>query len=419
MKVLWISFSLFPEAGMLSGLSKTHKGSGGWLFGSADALLDYDSRLVLRVASVTPAIKEYTFIQGKRMSYYLIPYGRGINKYHHGYDDYWKMIIHEFNPDVVHIHGIESTLALSFLKACGSRNVVCSIQGLFNIISRYMFTGIPYKDLIYNTTLRDLVKGSYFHLQRDSQKRSGYITETMKSGRYFIGRTSWDKAHLWAINPKAEYLFCNETLRGVFYDGIWDYKQCVPHTIFLSSTKGMPVFIKALSLVAIHYPDVKVRIAGGGNLISSSVKSRLRRSGYEKLINRMINKTGLRNHVTFLGPLSAEEMRQEYLNANVFVNPSQIENSSNSVGESQLLGVPTIASYVGGMADMIPEPHTGILYRCEEYEMLAKDICDVFEESPLFNNEKMRSIAMKRHDRAQNARRTLAIYDYISRQSYE
>ena len=57
----------------------------------------------------------------------------------------------------------------------------------------------------------------------------------------------------------------------------------------------------------------------------------------------------LEDKVSFLGPLNAEQMKAEYLRSNVFLCPSSIENSPNSLGEAQMLGVPCVASYVGGI----------------------------------------------------------------------
>lgn len=64
-------------------------------------------------------------------------------------------------------------------------------------------------------------------------------------------------------------------------------------------------------------------------------------------------------------------MKQEYLNANVFICPSSLENSPNSLGEAQILGTPCLASYVGGIPDMM-FGNEGYLYRFEEIEMLAE-----------------------------------------------
>lgn len=64
-------------------------------------------------------------------------------------------------------------------------------------------------------------------------------------------------------------------------------------------------------------------------------------------------------------------MVKRYLLSNVFICPSTIENSPNSLCEAQLLGVPHIASYVGGTADLM-KGNEECLYRFEETEMLAE-----------------------------------------------
>ena len=73
-------------------------------------------------------------------------------------------------------------------------------------------------------------------------------------------------------------------------------------------------------------------------------------------------------------------MCKRYLQSHVFVCPSFIENSPNSVGEAQLLGIPCIASFVGGVSDMVVDGETGLLYRFEEVEMLAAAVCRIFTD---------------------------------------
>lgn len=417
MNVLWITFTMFPEALNLMGNSQKHKGSGGWLFNYAESLLDTCGDLTLRVAIVNNLIPNYQFVKGERIGYYLIPFGKGFNSFNHGYDAVWKRIKKEFNPDVVHVHGIETSLALTYMKACGPEHVVCSIQGLPNIISRYLLHGTSRKEILRNITIRDVLRcNNYLSLVKNDKKKDGLIKETMMLSNNFIGRTEWDKAHIWAVNPKASYFFCNETLRKGFYLKRWEYCKCVPHTVFVSATKGIHNLIKALPIVQREYPDLKVMVATGGNLFQPNRKKRLMMTGYEYLIRRQIHSLHLDSCVCFLGPLTEEQMVDNYLKANVFVSPSTCENSSNSVCEAQLLGVPVVASYVGGMHDLIPDKSCGKLFRCEEYEMLAKFICDYFENANTFDNTAMRERAMARHDALVNANRTIEIYKAVQNQ---
>ena len=55
-------------------------------------------------------------------------------------------------------------------------------------------------------------------------------------------------------------------------------------------------------------------------------------------------------------------MRQAYLEADVFLLPSQSENSPNSLGEAMLLGLPCVASNAGGIPDMLADGQEGLLY---------------------------------------------------------
>lgn len=115
---------------------------------------------------------------------------------------------------------------------------------------------------------------------------------------------------------------------------------------------------------------------------------------------------------SFCGALSAEEMKQEYLLANVFVCPSSIENSSNALCEAILLGVPVLASHVGGLPSMM-EGQLQNLYRFDDVELLASKICNVFANEE--NQSNCIDIARKRHNAETNTNTLLDIYKMITK----
>jgi glycosyltransferase involved in cell wall biosynthesis len=107
-------------------------------------------------------------------------------------------------------------------------------------------------------------------------------------------------------------------------------------------------------------------------------------------------------------------MKQAFLSAHLYVMPSSIENSSNSLCEAQLLGVPTIASYVGGTPSLVEDKKTGYLYRYEEYEMLANIVMNLFAANDLAQlSAREIAAATARHDRETNAMRLAEIYQNI------
>lgn len=419
MKILWITNILFPEAENLITKKGELRSSGGWMLGAAEALLNSSKEISLSVATVSPLVKQLTLVQGNRITYYVLPLGKGNSYPNKEYEPYWKEINDQLQPDVVHIHGTEYSHGLAFLNACPNAKSVISIQGLTSAYYYYYYYGLTKYQIIKNITFRDIIRGTILKGKRNFEKRGDCVEILMLSKvKHIIGRTSWDRAHAWAINPNAKYHFNNETLRPEFYDGSkWDYDKCEKHTIFLSQAgyplKGLHQMLRAMPLILRHYPDTKIRVAGADITKYSTWREKLRISGYGKLIRRMIHQLHLENHIEFLGPLNAEQMKLAYLNSNVFVCPSSIENSPNSLGEAQMLGVPHVASYVGGVADMMVGNEEN-LYRFEEINMLAEKVCRVFvkKESQI----DLSKVALQRHSQRDNAQQLLEIYYNIYNQ---
>lgn len=416
MKILWITNIVFPEAqGLLKG-DGSLKASGGWMLGAAEALAAKDN-ITLVVATVSSDVKQLTKLKGERIEYYLIPYGRGNYKYNASYESYWKVIDDAVRPDVIHIHGSEYSHGLAYVRACGSKNVIVSIQGLVSVCSKYYCFGITKKQILLNFTFRSLLGRGVLKEKKQFAKRGIWEHELINRVDNIIGRTSWDKTHAWAINPQAEYYHVGETLRDAFYDGEWSYSKCNPHSIFLSQgnypLKGLHMVLMALPLILREYPDTTLKVAGKDITRCDSFKEFLSYTDYGRLIRNMIKKLSLEDVVSFTGPLDAEGMKEEYLKSNVFVCPSSIENSPNSLGEAQILGVPVVAAYVGGVPDMMmgDEEH---LYRFDEIEMMAKKICNVFEageRQPQVAG--MRDFAKRRHDPKSNCEELMSVYHNI------
>lgn len=414
-KILWIINIVLPEALQLLNNANELMSSGGWLLGAANSLSNHpDINLV--IACPSSLVKELCFLQGSQIGYYVFPMGKGNTHKNPEYRKYWRIISDEYKPDVVHIHGTEFTHGYEFLKECGADNVVVSIQGVVSAIADYYNLGLSLMDIVKNITFRDILKGTLFHDRNVFRRKGCCEVELLQLVNHVIGRTKWDRAHVWAINPNAQYHFCNETLRPEFYNAeTWAYKNCIPHTIFLSQAtypvKGLHMVLKAMPLVLRQYPDAQIRVAGMDvTRRKEGINGWLKLSGYGKIIKSLIKKFQLDDKICFLGNLDAEEMIKEYLRTNVFICPSSIENSPNSLGEAQILGTPVIASYVGGIPDMMvgDERH---LYRFEEFEMLASIVCDVFSKEDAQIN--MKEVAKRRHDRYKNLDSTMSIYKSI------
>lgn len=406
---------LFPEALAKLTASSEFKASGGWMLGAAKGIIRHED-VDLYIATVSPLVTDFTIIEGEYITYFIRPQSK-FKKTDSNNDQFgWSYINSYVKPDVVHIHGTEYEHGYNFMQSCGVDNVVVSIQGLVSACGNYYHKGMSNLDIFLNLTLRDIIKGGVWRQKQTFINSGKQEVRMLRLAQNVIGRTSWDKERMWAINPTAQYFFCNETLRDEFYDGsLWDYSKCKKHTIFLSQAsypiKGLHQLLKAMPLILKHYPDTTIRIAGNDIISRRRFIDYIRYTGYGKYLNKLIKQFKLTDKITFTGCLNADEMKEEYLAANVFVCPSSIENSPNSLGEAQILGVPCVASYVGGVPDMMLGCEDK-LYRYEEVEMLAYKICQVFENQKTPDIGVVNS-AMKRHDPSINSDVLYGIYNNI------
>lgn len=416
MRVLWVSLVEFPPLSRM--LGKTPPAHCGWLYSSAQAALKEMPELELGVLVYSYGnTYEKHVVDG--ITYYLIPSAR-MEKVSKSQIRDCKAAIADFVPDLIHIHGTEYSLAAAACKANDAKvPMIANIQGLAVPYARYADGGLLLKDKLLNITPLDFYRGTFLlNAKRSFRKRAKCEEFVLKNVDYVVGRTQWDNDHALTVNPSLTYHFMNETLRSSFYEEpLWSLAKCTRHNIFVSNSgsalKGAHQVLKALPLILREYPDTKVRFCGS-SVLNNDLRSRLHMQGYHLYLRRLVKKLKLQDNVEFLGQLSEEEMKAEFLRANVYVMPSAIENSPNSLCEAQILGVPVAASYVGGVPDLVAHGQTGYLYRYEETEMLAHTIlrlfaCDDF--TALSASE--RSTALLRHDPLSNSRRLAQIYHQI------
>ena len=79
-----------------------------------------------------------------------------------------------------------------------------------------------------------------------------------------------------------------------------------------------------------------------------------REDRFEQEIRQTVIRLGMENHVIFLGHVPREQMVELMSAADVMCLASLAEGWPNVVHEAQACGAPVVATYVGGVPDMIP-----------------------------------------------------------------
>jgi glycosyltransferase involved in cell wall biosynthesis len=121
-------------------------------------------------------------------------------------------------------------------------------------------------------------------------------------------------------------------------------------------------------------------------------------------------------NVKMMGIGSPEKLIEELLESDIFVHPSYIDNSPNSICEAQLLGMPVISTNVGGIPSLITEGETGMLVPSNGTHMLAHAIQYLSKNPKLCRKlgKNAREVAVKRHDTQAILEQNLQIYRSLS-----
>lgn len=350
-------------------------------------------------------------------SYGTFQEGR-LDRYHPELEQRFRQELETYQPDVIHSWGVEFSHALAMVNAAKSLDMggrmVASIQGLCGVIARYYTQGLP-AWAVHAFTLRDFLRQDNIAQQARAFARRGRLEEqTLEKLDHVMGRTHWDRACTQAVNPRLHYYHCRETLREGFYQGTWRYDSCTPHRIFASScaypVKGFHLLLEAFAQVLKTYPDATLAVPG-----KSFLQTGLRSGSYEWYLKKLVKKWGLSGKIQFLGKLSEEQMKEQYLQANAFALPSVMENSSNSLGEAMLLGVPSVAAWVGGVPSLMSHGQEGYLYAGNDPTMLAYYLCRIFEQKAAAEEmgAKAQVRARQTHDPQENLNQLLDVYRQV------
>lgn len=325
------------------------------------------------------------------VEYYGIPRIRRliINPLHKKkqYLSYISGVINIFRPDVILCFGTENGLAL--VNTITDIPVILHIQGLLNpVFETWMPSGLTWGK--YNAG-----NISHIYTYQCLKIQMKWEIEAMKSCRYFLGRTDWDRQISHLISPRAKYHYCSEMLRPAIYDSktTWNLVRKegpirIVSVISGSPYKGGDVVLRSAKLIKTYYKNDFVWQIYGVNKKSMRL--------WEKLTG--INSEDV--NVEVCGVIDAKGLIDVLTSSDVCVHPSYIENSSNTVCEMQLLGCPIIATDVGGISTLIHSGETGVLVPANHPWSMATQIVNLAtnKEKASYIGGNARKIALERHN---------------------
>jgi glycosyltransferase involved in cell wall biosynthesis len=416
-KVLWFTNTPSLAAATL-GLPAM---GGGWIE-SLERQVRKRQQIELAVAFSHGKEKVNKFEEG-RTTYYAIPDRRSragafVSRHlsradDRAFIDSCLAIVDDFKPDLINIFGTEKSFGL--ISERTKIPVVIHLQGLLSLYAKKYFpTGFGKGDLLRTSGLKSLLKAdSLLHHYYSFKAAARREVKIFGLNHFFMGRTDWDRRAVATLSPGAQYFTGNEILRSQFYSAVWQRQEKETRN-FLSTIqpnmyKGLETVLEAAFILkkmgGLRFTWIVAGTPAGHPLV--------------RLFERKAGYRFSDVNVLLKGRMDADQLLRAELAADVFVHPSHIDNSPNSVCEAMLIGMPVIATCTGGTGSLLNDGEEGILIQDGDPHSLAGALLELMKD-PVYAAElgkNARDRAIKRHAPDQIADNLINIYSSLIKKS--
>ena len=408
MRVLW--FSITPS--LFNPFSDCHNG-GGWI-ASLEQIVRKVSEVDLGIAFYFGNSYKKDMLDG--VEYYCLPnnnngmltgFLENKKKKEQERVHLYLKVIDDFKPDIIQIFGSENDFGL-ICEHTGIP-VVIHIQGSLPPYHNAIFPiGMNKYDFFFQKGLNWRRRLIGLRSEPAFRRNAEREIRILKSCKYFMGRTDWDRNLVSLFNPEAKYFHCEEALRDSFINS--EKKWSLPETtekvklISVISTpwyKGADLILKTAKLLKEQTNlDFEWNVFGVNDIRFFENKYKIKAQEF---------------NVNIKGSAPKEELVKEICASFLYIHPSYIENSPNSICEAQYLGIPVIATNVGGTSSIVKDGKTGILFPSNDPYTLVSFINQLHK-----NEEKLKELnqneikeATMRHNPENIKAQLLSVYNSI------
>lgn len=400
MRVLW-----FTNTPSLYAQGMHHYHGGGWI-SSLEQLIRERTDITLGISffHANPGGDQ----PGERVSYYPLAKKKrkGLSKLFYNWscridsEEYLPdllRVINDFKPDIIQIFGTEN--AFSLIQGHTNVPVVIHMQGIIAPYNNAFYpAGMSWHNIFFESSFfrKHLLGNSLLFDKKRFAKQAEREVTYFSKAKYLMGRTAWDHSVSGLIAPQAKYFHVDEVLRPVFYETqTWQPAErktfVIVSTLSTTIYKGLDLVMRSARLLKqFRSFTFEWRVAG------------LRQDDpvvkfFEHQLGFTCNDCG----VSIVGAKDSDALITFLKDSDLFVHASYIENSPNSVCEAQIMGVPVVATQVGGIPTIVEHGTGGFLVPSNSPHEMAAAIASLLNDPARAKELSAGGIraATKRHDR--------------------
>ena len=134
----------------------------------------------------------------------------------------------------------------------------------------------------------------------------------------------------------------------------------------LSAEKGVPILFTSLADLKSRGYDFHLTLLGDGQ-----------DRGY---LEKQVTEKGLQDHIEFGGFVDQDTIKKTLNESDIFILPSFAEGIPVALMEAMAMGIPVIATYVGGVTELVMDGVTGQVVSPSDGEGLAKAIAKYIDD---------------------------------------
>lgn len=271
-----------------------------------------------------------------------------------------KNVIKEEKPDIVHTHA--SLSARIAAKKCGNCKIIYTRHCDFPISKLYKYKLVRKLNGTLNEKLADKI------IATSEQAKENLVKQGINEEKITVilnGVTKLKEADAEIKNNLKEK---------------YELKDCkvIGYLARIEELKGHKYFIEAAKIVNDKFKGkFKFLIMGSGT--------------YEEQAKALVKELNLEDEVIFTGFIT--DVAKMLSIVDLQINASYLSETTNlALLEGMSLGIPTVATKVGGTPKMIDEFENGILVEKANAESLANGIIKAFENEEKYKYMKKRSV---------------------------
>ena len=252
-----------------------------------------------------------------------------------------KMEIEILKPDIINVQGISKYYSFPIVNQIGIPNVL-TVHGIIHQESKNWFGFLGQVRKIKGKSLEKKL----LYRSRRIIVVSDYVRdfiEAMTNAKIFVVYNPVDKYYVNTNNNALKN-------RILFVGGI-------------EERKGLEFLVEVIDEIKKTRPDIDLHIVGA-----------VRKRHYYNNIIKLIKQRNLTDNIHFLGGLSNEELKIEYSEAKAFIMSSREESMGIVLIEAMAMGVPPVATKVGGIPNIIVDGYNGLLVEFGDVERMATSV---------------------------------------------